>query len=110
LKWLRNYLIGKRNFLLHLLNNPNLLEHDSFTNLLGAVFHLAEELAARRQVERLSNTDYQHLSGDIHRVYTLLISEWLDYMHHLKKNYPYLFSLAMRTNPFDPNASIYVTA
>jgi hypothetical protein len=26
-------------------------------------------------------------------------------MKHLQDNYPYLFSLAMRTNPFDPKAS-----
>jgi hypothetical protein len=25
-------------------------------------------------------------------------------MEHLKEQYPYLFSLAMRTNPFDPEA------
>ena len=26
-------------------------------------------------------------------------------MPHLRKNYPYLFSLALRTNPFDPLAT-----
>jgi hypothetical protein len=26
-------------------------------------------------------------------------------MRHLKKEYPYLFSLAVRTNPFDEHAS-----
>jgi hypothetical protein len=35
----------------------------------------------------------------------LLSQQWLDYMKHLKGNYPFLFSLAMRTNPFDQNAS-----
>jgi hypothetical protein len=39
------------------------------------------------------------------RAYLLLISEWLAYLKHLKENYPYLFSLSVRTNPFDPNAS-----
>jgi hypothetical protein len=29
-------------------------------------------------------------------------------MEHLKNDYPYLFSLAVRTNPFDPNASVEV--
>jgi len=29
-------------------------------------------------------------------------------MKHLKTNYPYLFSLAVRTNPFDTNASVEV--
>ena len=35
----------------------------------------------------------------------MLIIEWLAYMKHLKESYPYLFSLAVRTNPFDPAAS-----
>jgi len=91
--------------MLRLLENPNLLEHDSFTHLLWAVFHLTEELSNRRSVKDLPDSDYEHLSGDIKRAYVLLLSEWLDYMRHLKRNYPYLFSLAMRTNPFDPAAS-----
>jgi hypothetical protein len=102
---LKSFLVGKRGFLLGLLENPNLLEHESFTNLLWAVFHLTEELAHRSEVTNLPDTDYDHLSGDMKRVYVLLISEWLDYMKHLGTNYPYLFSLALRTNPFDPNAS-----
>jgi len=32
----------------------------------------------------------------------------LAHMEHLKNEYPYLFSLAVRTNPFDPNASVEV--
>jgi hypothetical protein len=102
---LKSFLIKKRDFLLGLLENPNLLEHESFTDLLWAVFHLTEELECRVNVRQLPDTDYKHLSGDIKRAYVLLISEWLDYMKHLKDNYPYLFSLALRTNPFDPNAS-----
>ncbi len=102
---LRNFLIGKRDFLLRLLEKSNLLEHESFTELLWAVSHLTEELAARINVKKLPNADYDHLSGDIKRAYVLLISEWLEYMKHLKNNYPYLFSFACRTNPFDPTAS-----
>ncbi len=45
-----------------------------------------------------------HLSGDIRRAYSILITEWLAYMKHLKSDYPYLFSLAVRTNPFDQTA------
>jgi hypothetical protein len=29
-------------------------------------------------------------------------------MEHLKNDYPYLFSLAVRTNPFNPNATVEV--
>jgi len=102
---LRNFLIKKRNFSLRLLENPTLLEHESFTDLLRAVFHLTEELDARENLSNLPDTDYEHLAGDIKRAYILLVHEWLDYMKYLKDNYPYLFSLAMRTNPFDKNAS-----
>ena len=102
---LHDFLVGKRNFLLRLLENPNLLEHESFTALLRAVFHLTEELGNREDVKELPETDYKHLAGDIKRAYVQLVLQWLDYMKHLKDNYPYLFSLAMRTNPFDQEAS-----
>jgi len=105
---IKNFLKEKRQFLLNLLENPNLLEHESFTNLLWAVFHLTDELTYRRSLNGLPETDYQHLAGDIKRAYHLLIVEWLYYMKHLKDNYPYLFSLAVRTNPFDANASVEV--
>jgi hypothetical protein len=102
---LQSYLVSKRNFLLVLLENPNLLEHESFTELLWAVFHLTEELAFRTDVRKLSAADYAHLSMDIKRAYVSLISEWLAYMKHLKGAYPYLFHLAVRIGPFDPNAA-----
>ncbi|KPJ62754.1 MAG: hypothetical protein AMS15_02875 [Planctomycetes bacterium DG_23] len=105
---LRTFLLGKKDFLLRLLENPNLLEHASFTGLLRAVFHLTEELAHRDSIEDLPQSDYEHLAGDIKRFYVLLVHQWLDYMKHLKDNYPYLFSLAMRTNPFDQEASAIV--
>lgn len=101
---LKTFLMSKRDFLLQLLANPNLLEHDSFTNLLWAVFHLADELSHRKNPESSSETDLKHLGGDITRAYRLLVGEWLDYMLYVKTSYPYLFSLAMRTNPFDMEA------
>ena len=105
LEKLKRLLIGKRDFLLRLLENPNVLEHETFTDLLWAVFHLAEELENRADVRKLSDPDSPHISGDMKRAYILLVSQWLIYMKHLKTNYPYLFSLAVRMNPFDPNAS-----
>jgi hypothetical protein len=108
LQGLQSFIIEKRAFLLRLLENPNLLEHEEFTELLWAVFHLAEELSSRESVMELPDTDYHHLSGDIKRAYRLLVREWLSHMEHLKSDYPYLFSLAVRTNPFDPNASVEI--
>ena len=108
LEGLKNFLLEKRDFLLGLLENPNLLEHESFTELLWAVFHLTEELAFRPGLRQLPDTDFNHLSVDIRRAYHLLIVEWLAYMRHLRDSYPYLFSLAARMNPFDPNPSAVV--
>lgn len=103
---LRDFVMAKRSFLLRLLENPNLLEHEAFTELLWAVFHLAEELSHRSNVDDLPAPDHQHLSLDIKRASVLLTREWLSHMEHLKSDYPYLFSLAVRTNPFDPGASV----
>ncbi len=50
----------------------------------------------------------QHLYGDIRRANSLLIREWLGYMHHLQHDYPYMFSLATRINPFNPDATAVV--
>ena len=102
---LRGFLAGKRTFMLRLVENPTLLEHEDFTRLLMAVFHLTEELIHREGFSDLPAADLKHLSGDIRRVYVMLVHQWLDYMRHLKKDYPYLFSLAMRTNPFDQEAT-----
>lgn len=109
LEGMKVFLLGKRGFLLTLLENPNLLEHESFTNLLWAVFHVTEELSYRKDVRHLSPSDSDHVAGDIKRAYHLIIAEWIEYTRHLKSNYPYLFSLAVRTNPFDPNATVEVS-
>ena len=105
LKNLKDFLRQKNDFLLRMLENPNLLEHETFTELLRAVFHLTEELLSRKNLEGLSENDLKHLSGDIKRAYTQHVNEWVDYMHYLKNNYPYLFSLALRLNPFDEKAT-----
>jgi len=105
LEALKSLLLNKRHFLVTLLQNPTLLEHETFSDLLWAVFHLTEELAHRKDIRTLKDADYEHIANDMKRAYVLLTTEWLVYMKHLKDNYPYLFSLAMRTNPFDPDAS-----
>ncbi len=105
---LRDFLLGKRDFMLRILENPNLLENEGFTDAVWATLHLAEEFAGRRSLRNLPKADYGHLSHDMRRAYSRLISEWLNYMWHLRRHYPYLFSLAMRTNPFDPDATVEV--
>lgn len=105
---LRKILLKKEDFLVRILENPVLLEHESFTDLLQAVFHLAEELHHRGDCLNLPDSDIKHLSGDITRGYSRMVPTWLSYLKYLKKNYPYLFSLAVRTNPFSEQMDIIV--
>jgi len=97
---LRDFLMGKRDLMLRLLENPNLLEHDSFSDMLLAISHLTEELELRKDLGRLSQADAKHLAIDIERVFASVLRQWLSYMKHLKDNYPYLYSLSVRMNPF----------
>ena len=102
---LRDFLIEKREFMLRLLENPNLLEHDTFSDLLWGISHLTEELSFRKDLKNCCRADVSHLESDLKRAYVILIYEWLEYMGHLKNKYPYLFSLEVRMNPFNPDAS-----
>jgi hypothetical protein len=85
-----------------------IFEHESFTDLILAINHLTEELKARKDLTSLPRPDQHHLSADIQRVYSRIIPEWVKYMAYLKIHYPYFFSLAMRTNPFDPKVSVVI--
>jgi len=108
LESLRDFLLEQRPFVLGLLQNPNLLEHEAFTDLLWALTHLTEELVARPGFAELPATDLAHLGNDAGRAFGLLIREWLAYLQHLRDAYPYIYSLALRTNPFLPQASAVV--
>lgn len=108
LRGLHALLASKTGLLLRLLENPLILEHETFTQLLWAAFHLSEELKSRPGLEDLPRADRAHLAGDMNRAYGLLARQWAHYMEHLKERYPYLFSLSMRLNPFDAKASAVV--
>jgi hypothetical protein len=101
---LSRFLTERRPFLVNLLQNPNLLEHQTFTETVMAIFHIAEELAAR-DLDNISKEDIEHTKTDVERAYNKLICQWLSYMEYTEKNYPYFFLFAMRTNPFDEKAS-----
>jgi len=102
---LQRLLAGKRTFLVRLLENPVLIEHEAFAETLLAVFHLTEELSYRPDLDHTPGEDAQHLAGDISRAYQSLVNRWLYYMENQKEHYPYLFSLALRVSPFDREAS-----
>jgi hypothetical protein len=108
LERLRALLSARRGAVTSLMTNPSVLEHERFADLLWAVFHLAEELGERTELGALPAADLSHLAGDVQRVFPILIAEWLSYLRHLQEDYPYLYSLAGRTNPFNPDARVEV--
>lgn len=105
---LRVFLVSKREFIINLINNPNLLEKEEFTGLVNAILHLDEELEHRTDLALVSDADFGHLNGDMQRVYDKLVHEWVYYLKYLHKHYPYMIALIIRTNPFDEDADVYV--
>jgi len=102
------FLKDKGDLLVRQIENQDLIEHESFTELLWAIVHLRDELLSRKSFNNLPETDFAHLANDAKRAYSLLVRQWLYYLQHLKQHYPYLFSLALRTNPFCESPSAIV--
>ena len=105
---LTDLLVNKREFIINLINNPNLLEKEEFSGLANAILHLDEELEHRKDFALVNDADFAHLNGDMQRVYSKLVYEWVYYLKYLYKHYPYMIALIIRTNPFDEDASVYV--
>lgn len=106
LEALKTLLVKKRDFMLRMLENPNLLEHDTFTDMLLAVFHMTEELIAREDLTVIPGPDCAHLVGDITRALRTLLIQWISHMEHLASEYPYLYSLEVRRNPFSESNNV----
>jgi hypothetical protein len=100
LEKIKKILSSKREFLIKLIENPVLLEHDTFTELLMAIFHISEEFGYREDIKSLSEKDIEHLGNDVSRAYNYIVVEWIVYIIYLKKEYPYLYKSAILTNPF----------
>jgi hypothetical protein len=103
---LQRSLPPKKAGILQLFSNPNLLEHDKFTDMLWALYHLIDELENREDCTTLPKSDMEHLAGDITRAFGMLTLEWVQHMKYLKGRYPYLWSIAVRKNPFADNSII----
>lgn len=97
---LHRQLAGAKEQILRLFENANLIEHDRFTDVLWAVYHVFDELRSRPSLTSLPDVDRLHLESDIQRAYQLLLSEWVESMRSLKTRYPYLYAMAVRKCPF----------
>lgn len=86
--------------MINLISNPSLQENDLFSDLLLSTFHLYDELRTR-DLNALTQKDFDHMKFDCERVYKSLSVQWVDYMQHLQEVYPYLFLTAAKQNPYD---------
>jgi hypothetical protein len=108
LEKLRGFLGEKGDLLVRQIENPDLIEKESYTDLLWAVVHLRDELLSRDSFSGLPESDMAHLANDATRAYGGLVGQWTHYLQHLKRSYPYLFSLLLMTNPFSDSPSAIV--
>jgi hypothetical protein len=95
---LHEFLSQKRQFMLSLLQNQYLIEHDEFTDLLWALFHVLDELQYRHNLETIPESDIKHILLDIRRAYLPILVLWVHYMEKMKVDYPHLFRFLLK-NP-----------
>lgn len=89
-----------KNIIISLIGNQNILEHETFSELLMSVTHLLDEISFRKS-HGMDEDDLKHIEKDVIRVYKLITFEWVVYLKYLKGEYPYLYSSAIKLNPFE---------
>ncbi|MDO4540314.1 MAG: hypothetical protein Q4B48_04345 [Syntrophomonadaceae bacterium] len=105
---LNDWLRGHNDLILRILENPALMEHESFTRMMWAVFHFCDELRLREDLTRLPRSDQYHIEHDANRALSALAGQWVNHMEYTKREYPYLYHIALRTNPFNDEIGIQV--
>lgn len=98
-KHLEEIVLSSKDILSNLLSNENILEHETFTDLLLSLMHLRDELILLK-LKEASKDDLDHITGDIIRVYMTLTTQWISYLEHLKGTYPYMYTGAIKLSPF----------
>ncbi len=100
-KQLAKDLAKGKDLIIRLMEHPSLHEHEAFSDMLLALFHLTEELLRRSSLDKNPAEDKAHLANDMKRVYMYMSRLWLEYMLHLKDNYPYLYLYNIKNRKFD---------
>ena len=99
---LKELLTKERTFFIRLLENPMFSQHDTFTKMIQAIFHLQDELRIRATADyEMTEIDRYAIKKDIERVYKYLSYEWIVYLEYTIQAYPYLFLATYVNNPFD---------
>jgi len=80
-------------------SNPALLEHEDFTDMLWAIFHMIDELTLRGEMSDQTDADIAHLNVDLERALRGLLMNWVCHIEHIKSEYPYLYVIEAKKNP-----------
>ncbi|MDO4619497.1 MAG: hypothetical protein Q4B09_02645 [Lachnospiraceae bacterium] len=92
---IRNLIIDRREILLIISSNPLLLDHEDFTKLLWALFHLLDEFRLRGTYTELSDGDLAHMEHDLEELLKLLLTSWARNVLFTKRNYPSYYNASL---------------
>ena len=88
-------MMEKKQDLITLSGNNNLMDQDDFTQLLGGLFHLLDEFSLRGSFEELSESDISHMNDDFARVLILLGTNLAASAEFQRKHFPDFYQKAI---------------
>ena len=94
-EFIRAFLNEKKQDLITLSGNNNLMDQDDFTQLLGGLFHLLDEFSLRGSFEELSESDISHMNDDFARVLILLGTNLAASAEFQRKHFPDFYQKAI---------------
>lgn len=97
---LHYHLENRHKYFLKVIENPALMDHEGFTDLILAMYHLWEELDFHTDLYNLPEADKQYLCGIVSDIYRLLTREWLLNVSYTQRHHRGHFTCAARANPF----------
>lgn len=97
---LHYHLENRHKYFLKVIENPALMDHENFTDLILSMYHLWEELDYHTDLYQLSEKDKDYLCSITGEIYQLLTREWLLNVIYTKKHHQHRLAHAVRVNPF----------
>lgn len=97
---LHHHLSTRHSYFLKVIENPALMQHDDFTQLILSIYLLWEELECRDDLCCLPADDRARLCGLAETIYARLTDEWLDNAQSIRVHQPLRLNKIIQTNPF----------
>jgi len=94
------HLSTRHAYLLKIIDNPALMEHEDFTDLILDIYLLWEELDGHDDLYSLPPDARARLCELVNSIYTLLTDEWLDNARNIQEHQPARLNKIIQSNPF----------